>query len=120
MKRRTTPNRPARVAEQIRRDLAELIAREVRDPRVGLVTVKSVELTADYAHAKVLVSSLLENGQAAVDALNEAAPMLFSHLFKRLHLHTVPRLKFFLDQSSEHGIELSKLIAQANAQRPAG
>ncbi len=117
MKRRSTPNRSLRVADQIQRDLAELIPREVRDPRAQLVTVKSVEVTPDYAHAKVYVSSLLDDALGAVQALNEAAPWLHSLLFKRLHIHTVPHLKFVLDQSGERGLELSQLIDRANAQR---
>ncbi|MCA3149418.1 MAG: 30S ribosome-binding factor RbfA [Burkholderiales bacterium] len=117
MKRHSAPHRSQRVADQIQRDLAELIPREVRDPRAVLVTVKSVEVTPDYAHAKVYVSSLLEDGQGAVDALNEASALLHAHLFKRLHIHTVPHLKFVLDQSGERGLELSQLIDQANAVR---
>lgn len=115
MKPRSTPNRPLRIAEQIQRDLADLIPREVRDPRVGLVTVKAVEITPDYAHAKVYISSLLNDAAGAVEALNDASSMLRSHLFKRLHIHTVPYLKFFLDQSGERALALSSLIERAVA-----
>ena len=53
------PNRGFRVADQIQRDLAELIARELKDPRVGMVTIQAVEVTPDYAHAKVFFSVLV-------------------------------------------------------------
>lgn len=113
----STANRPARVADQIQRDLAELIPREIKDPRVGLVTVMSVEVTPDYAHAKVHVSSLLDDQQGAVDVLNERAGFLHSLLFKRLHIHTVPTLHFHLDRSGERGLAISNLIDKAVASR---
>ena len=59
MKKSSVPNRSYRVADQIQRDLTELIARELKDPRVGMVTVNSVEVTPDYAHAKVFFSLLI-------------------------------------------------------------
>ena len=58
-KKSTTPNRGFRVADQIQRDLTELIARELKDPRVGMVTIQAVEVTPDYAHAKVFYSILM-------------------------------------------------------------
>ncbi len=117
MKRHSAPNRSTRVADQIQRDLAELIPREVRDARVALVTVTGVEVTPDYAHAKVHVSTLLEDKTGPVEALNEAAGYLHSLLYKRLHIHTVPRLHFVADESSARGIDMSRLIDQANATR---
>jgi ribosome-binding factor A len=108
------------VNEQIRRDLAELIPREVKDPRVGMVTVMSVEVTPDYAHAKVYVSSLLDGTvakAASVSALNEASGYLHHLLFKRLRLHTVPQLKFVLDESGVRGMDMSLLIDRAVSSR---
>ena len=70
--KRSTPNRGFRIADQIQRDLAELI-RELKDPRIGLVTLNSVEVTPDYAHAKVYFSQLLGDNEACTTALNEAA-----------------------------------------------
>ncbi len=117
MKHHSAPNRTTRIADQIQRDLAELIPREVRDARATLATVTGVEVTPDYAHAKVHVSSLLEDKAGAVEALNEAAGYLHSLLYKRLHIHTVPRLHFVVDESSVRGIDMSRLIDQANATR---
>lgn len=115
--KRSTPNRGLRVADQIQRDLAELIQREIRDPRVGLVTIMGVELTPDYAHAKVFFTTLKEDPTPALEGLRNAAGLLRSMLFKRLHIHTIPELHFVHDQSVARGSDLARLIDQANAQR---
>ena len=67
-KKSSTPNRGFRVADQIQRDLTELIARELKDPRVGMVTVQTIEVTPDYAHAKVFFSVLTGDPQETQDA----------------------------------------------------
>ena len=111
------PNRNLRIASQIARDLAELIPREVRDPRAMLVTITDVELTPDYAHAKVFFTTLQDDAEAARAALQERAGWLHSLLFKRLQIHTVPTLHFVHDTSVKAGAELSQLIDAANATR---
>jgi ribosome-binding factor A len=114
--KKVIPNRGYRVADQIQRDLAELI-RALKDPRVGLLTINSVEVTPDYAHAKVFFSLLVGDPLACEAALNEAAGFLRNGLFKRLSIHTVPTLHFQFDRSTERAAELSALISQANATR---
>ena len=116
-KKSSTANRGFRVADQIQRDLTELIARELKDPRVGLVTIQSVEVTPDYAHARVFFSVLVGQPQEAQDALNQAAGFLRNGLFKRLMIHTVPTLHFVFDKSIERAADISALIAKANATR---
>lgn len=69
----STPNRSYQVADQIQRDLAELIARELKDPRVGMVTLQGVEVTPDYAHAKVHFSVLNGDPAETAEGLNQAA-----------------------------------------------
>ena len=113
------PNRNLRIASQIRRDLAELIPREVRDSRAQLVTITDVELTPDYAHAKVFFTTLRDDAEGTREALQEKAGWLHSLLFKRLAIHTVPTLRFVHDTSVKHGAELSQLIDAANATREA-
>ena len=115
-KKSTTPNRGFRVADQIQRDLAELI-REVKDPRVGMVTINMVELTPDYAHAKVYFSLLAGNPEETTEALNHAAGFLRNGLFKRLHIHTVPTLHFQFDRTTERAADMNALIARAVASR---
>ena len=116
-KKRTTPNRNVQIADQIQRDLSELVSREVKDPRIGLVTIQSVELTPDYAHAKVYFTTLTGDPQQTQTALNHAAGHLHNLLFKRLHIHTVPTLHFHYDKTIEKAVEMSRLIDEANATR---
>ena len=116
-KKSTTPNRGFRVADQIQRDLSELIARELKDPRVGLVTLHAVEVTADYAHAKVFFSVLGGDAQQAAEGLNAAAGFLRNGLFKRLQIHTVPTLHFVFDRTIEKASDMNALIAKAVASR---
>lgn len=114
--KRSIPNRGLRVADQIQRDLAELI-RELKDPRIGMVTISAVEVTPDYAHAKVFYSLLVGDEKATGEALNEAAGFLRNGLFKRLQIHTVPSLHFHFDRTTERAAEMSALIAKANSSR---
>lgn len=112
-----TPNRAFKVADQIQRDLTELIARELKDPRVGMATIQSVEVTPDYAHAKVFFSVLTGDPVETTTALNQAAGFLRNGLFKRLHIHTVPTLHFLFDRTTERASDMNALIAQAVASR---
>ncbi len=113
----STPNRGFRVADQIQRDLTELIARELKDPRVGMVTIQAVEVTPDYAHAKVFYSLLKGDPVTTTEGLNQAAGFLRAGLFKRLHIHTVPTLHFQFDRTTEKAADMNALIAQAVASR---
>ena len=117
--KRSIPNRGFRIADQIQRDVAELV-RELKDPRIGMVTINAVEVTPDYAHAKVFFSVLVGDPQESADALNEAAGYLRNGLFKRLQIHTVPTLHFHFDRSTERAADLTALINQANATRARG
>lgn len=111
--KKSTPNRSFRIADQIQRDLAELIRSEVRDPRVGLITVSGVEVSPDYAHARVYFTVIGADAEVAARGLNSAAGHLHNLLFKRLRIHTVPRLTFVHDTSVERGFEIDRLIDQA-------
>ena len=116
-KKSSTPNRSFKVADQIQRDLTELIARELKDPRVGMVTVSGVEVTPDYAHAKVYFSVLQGDPVECAEGLNQAAGFLRAGLFKRLHIHTVPTLHFLFDRTTEHAADMNALIARAVSSR---
>lgn len=108
--------RSERVAEQVRRDLAELIQTELKDPRVGMVSITAVELSPDYAHAKVFFTTLKADHLADIEkGLKRAAGFLRRELGKRIHIHTLPELHFVHDASLERGMSLSQLIDQANA-----
>ncbi|MEA5098125.1 MAG: 30S ribosome-binding factor RbfA [Burkholderiaceae bacterium] len=117
---KSIPGRGLRVADQIQRDLSEIIAFELKDPRVGMVTLTEVQVTPDYAHAKVFFTTLADAPEAVsatIDALTRAAGFLRNELGKRLHIHTLPQLTFVHDTSTVRGMALSNLIEQANASR---
>ena len=116
-KKSSTPNRSFKVADQIQRDLTELIARELKDPRVGMVTIQAVEVTPDYAHAKVFFSLLVGDPVECTEGLNQAAGFLRAGLFKRLHIHTVPTLHFVFDRTTEKAADMNALIARAVSSR---
>ena len=108
--------RSERVAEQVRRDLAELIRTELKDPRVGMISLTDVELTPDYAHAKVYFATLNPDHLEEIErGLKRAAGFLRRELGRRIHIHTLPELHFVYDSSLERGSSLSQLIDQANA-----
>ena len=108
-------SRTLRIAEQIQRDLAELLRLEVKDPRIGMVTLTDVEVTADYAHAKVFFTTLgdAEQVAAATEGLNRAAGFLRHELGHRIKLRSIPQLHFIYDESVERGVRLSRLIDEA-------
>jgi ribosome-binding factor A len=108
-------SRTLRIAEQIQRDLAELIRLELKDPRVGMVTLTDVEVTADYAHAKIFFTTLGTADQiaAASEGLNHAAGFLRHELGQRIKLRSIPQLHFIYDESVERGVRLSRLIDEA-------
>jgi ribosome-binding factor A len=114
--KRNIPNRGFRIADQIQRDLSELV-REIKDPRLGMVTLNAVEVTPDYAHAKVFFSVLVGDPLECEQALNHAAGFLRNGLFKRLHIHTVPTLHFQFDRTTERAADMNALIARAVASR---
>ena len=115
-KKSSTPNRGFKVADQIQRDLTELI-RELKDPRIGMVTLQAVEVTPDYAHAKLFFSVLVGDGEVTQEALNQSAGFLRNGLFKRLSIHTVPTLHFVFDRTTERAADMNALIAKAVSSR---
>ncbi|MDR1274863.1 MAG: 30S ribosome-binding factor RbfA [Candidatus Accumulibacter sp.] len=108
-------SRRERVAEQIRRDLSDLIRQELKDPRVGMISLTSVEVSADYAHAKIFFSTLdtSERVPEILAGLEKASGFLRRELGKRISTHLTPQLHFIFDASIERGAELSELIRQA-------
>ncbi|MET1083937.1 MAG: 30S ribosome-binding factor RbfA [Burkholderiales bacterium] len=107
--------RARRIADQLQREIAELVRLELKDPRVGMVTLTGVEVGADYAHAKVFFTVLGSASlvQETERALQHAAGFLRTRLSHRLRLRTVPQLHFVFDASVERGMRLSRLIEEA-------
>src|ERR1035437_1898413 len=117
---KSIPARGLRVADQIQRDLAEIIAFELKDPRVGMITITEVQITPDYAHAKVFFTMLSDNKDAiekTVSGLAAASGFIRGQLGRRLTIHTLPELHVVHDTSAARGMALSRLIDQANASR---
>jgi ribosome-binding factor A len=106
--------RTERVAEQIQRELAELIRLEVKDPRVGFVTLTGVEVSRDYSHAKVFFTTLGAEAEHAAtgEGLQRAAGFLRSQLAHRLNTRVIPQLHFVFDESVERGIRVTRLIEE--------
>lgn len=108
--------RSRRIAEQIQRELAELLRLELKDPRVsGLVTITEVEVSHDQSHAKVFFTLLGDASKIdeTTEGLKRAAGFLRSQLAKRMKLRTVPQLDFRYDASVERGVRLARLIDEA-------
>ena len=117
---KSMPGRGLRVADQIQRDLSEIIAFELKDPRVRMITITEVQVTPDYAHAKVFFTMLNDDKQAVkntVEGLTVASGYIRGQLGKRLTIHTLPQIHFVHDTSISRGMELSSLIDKANSVR---
>jgi ribosome-binding factor A len=110
-------SRARRVGEQIQQILAQLIQREIKDPRVGMVTVTAVKVSKDFEHARVYISLLGDADKIAstLQGLNHAAGFLRSELSHQIKLRCTPKLIFEYDASLEEGNRLSSLIDSAIA-----
>jgi len=110
-------SRTRRVGEQMQRELAELVRAELKDPRLGMVTIQAVEVTRDLGHAKVFFTVLGNAGTVAETqaVLQHAAGFLRGELGRRMVLRGVPQLHFVYDESVERGTRLSHLIDEAVA-----
>lgn len=109
--------RTRRVGEQLRRELAELIRDELRDPRLALISMTGVEVSRDLAHARIFVTLVGDPADRAerVAELNRAAPLLRRELGRRMRIRAVPKLEFRYDEIVERGARLSALIDAAVA-----
>ncbi|MGB0495504.1 MAG: 30S ribosome-binding factor RbfA [Kangiellaceae bacterium] len=110
--------RTDRVAEQLQRELAQIIQQEIKDPRLGMVTVCKVHLSRDLHYATVYVTFLgIEETKKAtakgVEILNEASSYIRSSIGKRMRMRAIPHVKFLFDESISRGRDLSSLINKA-------
>jgi ribosome-binding factor A len=106
--------RPQRLGDLIQREVSELIRLELRDPRVGMLTITSVDVSPDMSHAKVFFT-LLDKGalEDSLHGLKRSAGFLRSQLARRIQMYTTPELRFEYDESVERGDRLSRLIDAA-------
>jgi len=106
--------RPQRLGDLIQREVSELIRMEVRDPRVGMITITSVDVSPDITHAKIFFTVLeKEKLPATLEGLKRSAGFLRAQLAKRIKMYTTPELRFVYDESVERGDRLSRLIDSA-------
>jgi ribosome-binding factor A len=111
--------RPDRVGDQIRSELALLIAREVHDPGVGFLTLTRVKVTPDLQLARVYYTSLGDETaqRETARALQRAAPFLRRHLGQRIRLRRVPELEFFYDESIARNDRIEQILQELKAER---
>ncbi len=111
--------RPQRVADFLKRELAQLIQQEIRDPRIGMVNVNAVDVSRDLAHAKVFVTFLGQESEAEasqqLEILNKASGFLRSRVAAGSDMRSTPKLRFYFDSSISRGRHLSTLIEDALA-----
>jgi ribosome-binding factor A len=114
-------SRPARVGDQIRVEIADLLAREVHDPGIGFVTVTHVNVTPDLQQARVYYTSLGDDKarRESQRALQRATPFLRRQLGRRLRLRRVPELQFHFDESVERQDRIERILQDITAERAA-
>jgi len=110
--------RTDRVGQQIQKEIAVILMREIKDPRLSMTTVSAVEVTRDLAYAKVFVTFFNDNAdeiKASLEVLAEAEGYIRSLLGKRLRARIMPHLRFVYDSSMSEGVRMSSLVDQAIA-----
>ena len=109
--------RSQRVSDYLQRELASLIQREIRDPRVGMVSVTGVDVSRDIGHAKihytVLGADSSEDAKVSTEVLNRASGFLRSQLSRESKMRSVPQLRFYFDSSVGQGRHMEDLIDRA-------
>ncbi|SPF55236.1 30s ribosome binding factor [Candidatus Desulfosporosinus infrequens] len=115
-------HRPNRLSETLKEEISQLILVELKDPRIGFVTVTSVDVANDLAHAKVYVSVLgsEDEGKASLDTLNRAAGFIRTEIGKRIRLRHVPAIVFVYDPSIQHGAHIAKLLRDVGLAEDSG
>ena len=110
------PRRTVQVARLLKEELSELLKREVKDPRIGFVTLTGVDVSPDLRNARVYFSVLGEKEavKQSLKALESASGFLRRELGRRLNLRRIPQLQFELDRSAEHGQHIADLLRQAH------
>ncbi|AMG31110.1 30S ribosome-binding factor RbfA [Grimontia hollisae] len=109
-------SRTQRVSQQLQKEIALILQREIKDPRIGMVTVSGVEVSRDLAYAKVFVTFLTmgdQTPQGGLEALHEATGYIRSLLGKAIRLRVTPEITFYFDASLTEGMRISNLVSQA-------
>ncbi|MGR8935107.1 MAG: 30S ribosome-binding factor RbfA [Gammaproteobacteria bacterium] len=110
--------RNARIASQMQKELALLLQRDVKDPRLGFVTVNEVEVSKDLSVAKVFVTVMNADSKTVarnLEILNEAAAYLRREVGKRIRMRSVPELRFYYDESLDSGMRMDAILQELEA-----
>lgn len=115
-------SRPSRVADQLRAEIADLVARELHDPGIGFLTITHVKVTPDLQTARVYYTTLgdAKARRETARALERATPFLRRHIGRRLRLKRVPELEFFFDEAVERGDRIERILQEISATRSTG
>jgi ribosome-binding factor A len=115
-------SRPDRVADQIRAEIADLVARELHDPGIGFLTITHVKVTPDLQSARVYYTTLGDSKarRESERALERATPFLRRQIGRRLRLKRVPELEFFFDEAVERGDRIEQILKNLNEERERG
>ena len=109
--------REKKVAELIQKEVARLLQREFRDPRLAMITINEVRVSRDYAFSDIYFTVLPEDSSKNAELLlNEASGFFRSKLAKKLSMRATPKLRFHYDSSLENGARISSLIAKEKKQ----
>lgn len=112
--------RVARLNEQLKRELTALLQFEVRDPRIGMVTITAVEVSPDLYHARVYFTLLggAEERETALEGLRAAAGFLRTEIGRRMHIRRAPELHFTFDETLEHAARIEQLLRETRVEPP--
>jgi ribosome-binding factor A len=104
--------RSERIADLIRQELARLLREEVRDPRIGFVTITEVDLSPDLKHARVYLTTMGDDAETTLKGLRKAAPFLRRALASGCNLRFTPQLRFLFDESVDTGFRVERLLQE--------
>lgn len=106
--------RTTRVAEQMKKEIAAIIEHQVKDPRIGFITITNVELSNDLRHAKIFFSSLgnEEQQKKSLEGLENAKGFIRKEVAQRIQLRYAPEILFRIDNSIEHGVKISQILSK--------
>lgn len=112
-------HRASRLGETLKEEISQMIREELKDPRIGFVTVTSVEVAEDLGHAKVFVSVLGDSQQSkeSLEALNRAAGFIRNEIGRRIRLRYTPEITFKYDSSIEHGAHIAELLREVHTEK---
>lgn len=116
LEQRSGSSRPQRVGDQIQKELARLLQFEVKDPRLGMVTITGVEVAKDFSHADVWYTVLKGDQAKSQKALESASGFLRTQVGRVIKLRITPHFRFRFDEAPSRGVEMSSLIDKARAE----